>query len=94
MQALDRLFLLRQSLFEYEEALGIRDYSEVEKSVLEFIISENKTNISKIMKHPYFSDVSLSTVNRVVAKLQKEGRISSEQSSEDKRKMNLSFCPS
>ncbi|MFP6776087.1 MAG: MarR family transcriptional regulator [PS1 clade bacterium] len=94
MQALDRLFQLRQSLFEYEDALGIRDYSEVEKAILEFIVSEDKTTISKIMKHPYFADVSLSTVNRVVAKLQHDGTISSEQSSEDKRKMNLSFCPS
>ena len=92
MEALSRLFKLRQSLYDYEQQLGIHDYSEVERAVLEFIVFEGHTTISKILKQPYFSGISLSTVNRVVAKLQIDGAISSERSDEDKREMNLSFC--
>jgi DNA-binding MarR family transcriptional regulator len=92
MEALDRLFRLRQSLFEQEEALGIHDYSDIERSVLEFVSCQDNTTISKILKQPYFSKFSLSTINRVVAKLLSDGAIKSEQSNSDRREMHLSFC--
>ncbi len=92
MEALERLFKLRQALYEQEAELGISDYSEVERSILEFISNQKQTTISGILKHPYFSKISLSTVNRVVAKLLSVGVIKSEQASDDKRKMYLSFC--
>jgi predicted transcriptional regulator len=92
MEALQRLFKLRQSLYENETALGIDDYSDIERAVLEFVVSQEFTTISKILKQPYFAKISLSTINRVVARLLSDGAIKSEQSSKDKREMNLSFC--
>ena len=92
MEALERLFQLRASLNEQEEALGIQDYSEIERSIIEFVSNQKQATITEILKHPYFSKISLSTVNRVVAKLLKEGVIKSEQAKDDKRKMYLSFC--
>lgn len=92
MNAMERLFKLRQSLFEYESELGIDNYSDTERAVLEYVVSQQYTTISNILKQPYFSKVSLSTINRVVAKLLSDGAIKSEQSGEDKREMNLSFC--
>ncbi|HIG89260.1 MAG: hypothetical protein ABGX45_02560 [Candidatus Thioglobus sp.] len=92
MQALERLFKLREALYEQESALGIQDYSEIERSVLEFVSNQKQTTISNILKHPYFSKISLSTINRVVAKLLSVGAIKSTQATEDKRKMYLSFC--
>jgi DNA-binding MarR family transcriptional regulator len=92
MQAFERLFKLREALYEHEAALGIQDYSEIERSVLEFVSNQNHTTISDILKHPYFSKISLSTVNRVVAKLLSIGAIKSQQAADDKRKMYLSFC--
>ena len=65
MEALERLFKLRQALHEQETALCISDYSEVERSILEFIGSQKQTTITGILKHSYFSKISLSTVNRV-----------------------------
>ncbi|RUM84846.1 MAG: hypothetical protein DSZ18_00525 [Candidatus Thioglobus sp.] len=92
MQAVERLFMLREALYEQEAALGIQDYSEIERSVLEFVSNQKKTTISDILKHPYFSKISLSTVNRVVAKLLSVGVIRSQQATNDKRRMHLSFC--
>ena len=92
MKALERLFKLREALHEQEAELGIQDYSEIERSVLEFVSNQKQTTISDILKHPYFSKISLSTVNRVVAKLLSVGVIKSHQATDDKRKMHLSFC--
>ena len=92
MEALEKLFKLRIALHEQEEALGIQDYSEIERSIIEFVSNQKQTTITDILKHPYFAKISLSTVNRVVAKLLKEGVIRSEKSNEDKRKMYLSFA--
>ena len=92
MEALERLFKLREALHEQEAALGIQDYSEIERSILEFVSNQKQTTISDILKHPSFSKISLSTVNRVVAKLLSIGAIKSEQATNDKRKMYLSFC--
>ncbi len=89
---MERLFKLREALYEQESALGIQDYSEIERSVLEFVSNQKQTTISNILKHPYFSKISLSTINRVVAKLLSVGAIKSTQATEDKRKMYLSFC--
>jgi len=92
MQALEKLFKLREALYEQEAALGIQEYSEIERSVLEFVSNQKLTTISDILKHPYFSKISLSTVNRVVAKLLSVGVIKSQQATDDKRRMHLSFC--
>ncbi len=92
MEALERLFKLREALHEQESAFGIQDYSEIERAVLEFVSNQKQTTISDILKHPYFSNFSLSTINRVVAKLLTMRVIKSQQATSDKRKMYLSFC--
>jgi len=92
MEPFNKLFKLRESLCECEEHLGIADYSDIERAVLEFIVNQKQTTIAKILKHQYFDKYSLSTINRVVAKLLKSGVIKSEQSESDKREMNLSFA--
>ena len=92
MEPFNKLFKLRESLRECEEHLGIADYSDIERAVLEFIVNQEQTTIAKILKHQYFDKYSLSTINRVVAKLLKSGVIKSEQSESDKREMNLSFA--
>ncbi len=91
MEPLNKLFKLRESLRECEEDLGIAEYSEIERAVLEFVVNQKQTTITKILKHNYFQGYSLSTINRVVAKLLKSGVLKSEQSGKDKREMNLSF---
>ena len=48
MQALERLFKLREALYEQEAALGIQEYSEIERSVLEFVSNQKLTTISDI----------------------------------------------
>lgn len=92
MEVLERLFKLREALHEQESAFGIQDYSEIERAVLEFVSNQKQTTISDILKHPYFSNFSLSTINRVVAKLLTMRVIKSQQATSDKRKMYLSFC--
>lgn len=91
MEVLERLFKLREALHEQESAFGIQDYSEIERAVLEFVSNQKQTTISDILKHPYFSNFSLSTINRVVAKLLTMRVIKSQQATSDKRKMYLSF---
>jgi DNA-binding MarR family transcriptional regulator len=92
MKALERLFKLREALYEQESAFGIQDYSEIERSVLEFVSNQKRATISDILNHPYFSKISLSTINRVVAKLLSINAIKSKQAIDDKRKMYLSLC--
>jgi DNA-binding MarR family transcriptional regulator len=91
VQALERLFKLREALYEQEHAIGIQNYSEIERSVLEFVSNQKRATISDIIKHPYFSNISLSTINRVVSKLLSVNAIKSTQATEDKRKMYLSY---
>lgn len=92
MKTLEKLFKLREALQKQEEMFGINNYSEIERSILEFIANQKLTTISRIIKHQYFSSYSLSTINRVVAKLILTGVIESQQAMDDKRKMYLSFC--
>ena len=89
--AINKLFQLRKALDECERELGLNNLSEVEKAVASFVSSNCCTTITAIKNHPYFAKYSLSTIKRAVLSLQNQGIISSEQSSTDRREMNLEF---
>jgi DNA-binding MarR family transcriptional regulator len=89
--AINKLFQLRKALDECERELGLNNLSEVEKAVASFVSSSCSTTITAIKNHPYFAKYSLSTIKRAVLSLQHQGIISSEQSSTDRREMNLEF---
>ena len=89
--AINKLFQLRKALDECERELGLNSLSEVEKAVASFVSSSCSTTITAIKNHPYFAKYSLSTIKRAVLSLQHQGIISSEQSSTDRREMNLEF---
>ena len=89
--AINKLFQLRKALDECERELGLNNLSEVEKAVASFVSSSCCTTITAINNHPYFAKYSLSTIKRAVLSLQHQGIISSEQSSTDRREMNLEF---
>ena len=89
--AINKLFQLRKALDECERDLGLNNLSEVEKAVVSFVSSNCCTTITAIKNHPYFAKYSLSTIKRAVLSLQHQGIISSEQSSTDRREMNLEF---
>ena len=91
MLALQKLFELRRSLDEYEREMGFDQLSEVEKSVLEFVMHRNDANITAITKDQYFSKYSLSTIKRAVGVLLSENIITATQSKADKRAMVLSY---
>jgi len=91
MNTLNKLFELRRSLDVYEREMGFDKLSEVEKSVLEFIMHTKDANITAITKDQYFAKYSLSTIKRAVGVLLTENIISANQSSEDRRAMILSY---
>ncbi len=91
MKALEKLFELRRSLDVYEREMGFDQLSEVEKSVLEFIMHTKDANITAITKDQYFAKYSLSTIKRAVGALLDENIISANQSSVDRRAMILSY---
>jgi len=91
MKALEKLFELRRSLDTYERQMGFDKLSEVEKSVLEFVMHAKDANITKITKDQYFLKYSLSTIKRAVGVLLSENIIAATQSSADKRSMILSY---
>jgi len=91
MNTLNKLFELRKSLDEYEREMGFDKLSEVEKSVLEFIMHTKDANITAITKDQYFAKYSLSTIKRAVGVLLTENIISANQSNEDRRAMILSY---
>jgi len=91
MSTLNKLFELRRSLDVYEREMGFDKLSEVEKSVLEFIMHTKDANITAITKDQYFAKYSLSTIKRAVGVLLTENIISANQSSEDRRAMILSY---
>ena len=91
MKALEKLFELRRSLDTYEREMGFDQLSEVEKSVLEFVMHSKDANITKITKDQYFIKYSLSTIKRAVGVLLTENIITATQSSVDKRAMVLEY---
>ncbi|ALE52384.1 hypothetical protein SP60_03615 [Candidatus Thioglobus autotrophicus] len=91
MKALEKLFELRRSLDTYEREMGFDKLSEVEKSVLEFVVHSKDANITRITKDAYFFKYSLSTIKRAVGVLLSENIITATQSSLDKRSMILTY---
>ena len=91
MKALEKLFELRRSLDAYEREMGFDQLSEVEKSVLEFVMHSKDANITKITKDQYFAKYSLSTIKRAVGVLITENIITATQSRVDKRAMILEY---
>ena len=90
-KAVNRLFQLRQALDECEKEFGLNGFSEVERAVFSYITSNTHVTITSIKNDPYFSKYSLSTIKRAVLFLTSNNIISSDQSSEDKREMILTF---
>ena len=91
MKVLAKLFELRRSLDTYEREMGFDQLSEVEKSVLEFVMHSRDANITKITKDQYFAKYSLSTIKRAVGVLLTENIITATQSNVDKRAMVLEY---
>ncbi len=91
MKVLAKLFELRRSLDAYEREMGFDQLSEVEKSVLEFVMHSKDVNITKITKDQYFTKYSLSTIKRAVGVLLTEDIITATQSNVDKRAMVLEY---
>ncbi|CAC9583926.1 hypothetical protein [uncultured Gammaproteobacteria bacterium] len=91
MKALEKLFELRCSLDAYEREMGFDKLSEVEKSVLEFVMHSKDANITAITKNQYFLKYSLSTIKRAVGVLLTDNIITATQSSADKRSMILTY---
>ena len=63
MNVLTKLFELRESLDTYEREMGFDQLSEVEKSVLEFVMHKKDATITAITKNQYFEKYSLSTIS-------------------------------
>lgn len=91
MSTLKKLFELRESLDAYERELGLDQLSEVEKSVLEFVMQKKEATITAITKDRYFAKYSLSTIKRAVGVLLSNDIISANQSNSDRRAMILSY---
>ncbi len=91
MSTLKKLFELRESLDTYERELGLDQLSEVEKSVLEFVMHKKEATITAITKDRYFAKYSLSTIKRAVGVLLSNDIISANQSNSDRRAMILSY---
>ena len=91
MSILKKLFELRASLDVYERELGFDQLSEVEKSVLEFVMHQKDATITAITKNQYFAKYSLSTIKRAVGVLLSNDIISATQSNVDRRAMILRY---
>lgn len=91
MSTLNKLFELRESLDKYERELGFDQLSEVEKSVLEFIMNRSDATITAITKNQYFAKYSLSTIKRAVGVLLANDIIIANQSNADRRAMILTY---
>lgn len=90
-KTINRLFQLRQALYECEKEFGLGGYSEVERAVFSYITSNTNVTITSIKNDPYFSKYSLSTIKRAVLSLTSNRIISADQSSEDRREMILTL---
>ncbi|RUM81969.1 MAG: hypothetical protein DSZ16_03245 [Candidatus Thioglobus sp.] len=75
-----------------EKKCGLEKFSEIEKSIIEFMAQYQYAHIDMIKKHTYFYKTSLSTINRAVKKLKQEGVIQiAKVESEDHRIVSLSL---
>ena len=91
MDTLKKLFELRESLDNYERDLGLDQLSEVEKSVLEFVMHKRDATITTITKNQYLAKYSLSTIKRAVGVLLANDIIAANQSNVDRRAMILTY---
>ena len=91
MEEFDNLFKMRKSLDKFEQEMGINEFSNLEKSVLEFIASANNATITSITKTDYFRKYSLSSIKRAVNVLIDYKVIKQVVSSEDKRSRFLVY---
>jgi len=91
MEGFDNLFKMRKSLDKFEQEMGINEFSNLEKSVLEFIASANNATITSITKTDYFRKYSLSSIKRAVNVLIDYKVIKQVVSSEDKRSKFLVY---
>ena len=91
MNVLTKLFELRKSLDVYEREMGFDQLSEVEKSVLEFVMNKKEATITAITKDQYFEKYSLSTIKRAVGVLLVNKDIAANQSKSDRRSMILTY---
>jgi len=91
VSTLEKLFQLRKALDEHEHELGMGHLSEVEKAVLSYITHHTTSTITSIRNDPYFGRYSLSTIKRAVGTLLSQEIVRSDQSTDDKRAMNLSY---
>jgi DNA-binding MarR family transcriptional regulator len=91
MEEFDNLFKMRKSLDKFEQEMGINEFSNLEKSVLEFIASANNATITSITKTDYFRKYSLSSIKRAVNALIDYKFIKQVVSSSDKRSKFLVY---
>ena len=85
------LFKLRVYLKKQEEVFYGKNLGDTYLAILEFITFKGSVSIVEIRHHHYFSDLSISTVNRIVSNLKKDGSIKSIISEDDKRVIFLSL---
>jgi len=83
------MYKTRLKLIYLEEKKGIEDMSEVVKLTYSFIEHYKRTTRAKMLKHPFFMGVSLSTIKRSVDELLKKELIVAVQSESDRREVIL-----
>ena len=82
----------RRLIRSLEKEYVLEKYSEIERSIIEFIAYQGKININGIVKDQYFRKVSLNTINRIVKILRQEGIVSATKpQSGDRRIVYLSL---
>jgi len=95
MKEFETLFAMRNSLLELENSLGIGNFNETEKSILEYIISHKDKDIAlkDILNNSYFKEKSEATIKRALDRMIKSKIVVQEFSEHDRRKriLNINF---
>jgi len=83
------MYKTRTKLIYLEERAGIEKLSEPTKLTFSFIQHYKRTSVCDMIKHPFFMDLSLSTIKRAVGTLLKKELIVAVQSESDRRRTIL-----
>jgi len=84
-KGLQGLFELRESIERFEQELGIANLNDLEKSILEFIVSSKDVTVTMITQTEYFQRYSFSSIKRAVNNLINSDFIFQEVSKDDRR---------
>ena len=87
MKEFNTLFVMRESLNAIEKSMGLANFNETEKAIVEYLFAkiDKDNSLKDLLRDEYFKEKSEATVKRALGKLIKAKIVFQEFAEDDKR---------